>query len=175
LAVIHTNFLDLNPLEKRFDAITFWAVMEHLADPVRFLSKAAELLAPGGYCFILVPNMRSLAVRLLGANYRYIMPEHLNYFNPATLQAFARRENAFTIVDAGSSHFNPIVIWQDFRYRREEVPDAERGDLLQRTTSWKQNRFLKPAMLLYRGAEKALGSMKMGDNLYLVLRKKEGA
>lgn len=175
LAVVRANFLDFAPLEKRFDAITFWAVMEHLADPVRFLSKVAELLVPGGHCFVLVPNMRSLAVRLLGVNYRYVMSEHLNYFTPATLKAFAARANAFTVVDAGSSHFNPFVIWQDFRYRREEVPDAERGRLLQRTTSWKQNRLLKPAMLLYRAAGKVLGSLKMGDNLYLVLRKKEGA
>src|SRR5260370_26587915 len=42
--------------------------------------------------FILVPNMASLAVRLLGTKYRYIFAEHLNYFTPRTLGQFAGRE-----------------------------------------------------------------------------------
>ena len=58
--------------EEKFDAVTFWAVMEHLAEPKAFLKKAAAILKPGGLCFILTPNLRSLAVRFLGAKYRYI-------------------------------------------------------------------------------------------------------
>src|SRR5207302_11164217 len=111
------------PAERRFDAITLWAVMEHLAVPGKFLSKAAQLLEPGGHCFILVPNMRSLAVRLLGPKYRYIMEEHLNYFTPATLQAFAAREPGFEIVGSVSTHFNPAVIWQDSLTRVREARD----------------------------------------------------
>ena len=48
-----------------FDAICFWAVLEHLAAPDLFVAQAAELLQPGGHCFILVPNLKSLAIRLL--------------------------------------------------------------------------------------------------------------
>lgn len=43
-----------------------------MSEPKLFLQKAASILKPGGLCFILVPNMNSLAIRLLGAKYRYI-------------------------------------------------------------------------------------------------------
>ena len=172
VCVTRKPFLELDPGERRFDGVTFWAVMEHLADPGKFLSKAAQLLVPGGHCFILAPNMRSLAVRLLGLRYRYILPEHLNYFTPATFRAFAMREPAFEIADAGSTHFNPAVIWQDFQSGGREAPDQARAQLLQRTTAWKQNPLLRPARVFYSGIEKILGSMNMADNLYVVLRKK---
>src|SRR6185369_5142888 len=74
---------------EKFDAVTFWAVIEHLAEPKRFLQKAHALLRPEGLCFVLVPNLSSLAVRLLGAKYRHVYPQHLNYFTERTLRQFA--------------------------------------------------------------------------------------
>jgi 2-polyprenyl-3-methyl-5-hydroxy-6-metoxy-1,4-benzoquinol methylase len=170
LEIISNSFLDHNFGETRFDAITFWAVIEHLLDPKKFLSKAAALLKSGGHCFILVPNMKSLAVRLLGAKYRYIFPQHVNYFTEKTFQEFSLQEN-FKMVAHGSMHFNPIVIWQDCRSQGEFVPDEQRAALLKRTTAYKQNPFLKPVKFFYRATEKLLGSLKLADNLFIVLCK----
>ena len=78
--VLRADFLEHDFEGSRFDAITFWAVLEHLFAPAKFLEKAAAILKPNGLCFVLVPNMDSLAVRLLGTKYRYIYPQHLNYF-----------------------------------------------------------------------------------------------
>jgi 2-polyprenyl-3-methyl-5-hydroxy-6-metoxy-1,4-benzoquinol methylase len=156
--------------EAPFDAVTFWAVMEHLFEPQLFLQKAAAVLKPGGLCFMLVPNLKSLAVKLLGAKYRYIYAEHLNYFTPATLEKFAGRE--FTVVDFQSTHFNPLVIWKDFRGGEREVPRAERYQLLKRTTTFKKSRWLYPVRLGYRTAEAALGKVLMADNLTVVARKR---
>jgi 2-polyprenyl-3-methyl-5-hydroxy-6-metoxy-1,4-benzoquinol methylase len=172
LPVCREDFLKMDWGEARFDAMTFWAVMEHLAHPKKFLSKATHVLKPGGFCFILVPNLRSLAVRLLGPKYRYIMPEHLNYFTASTLKAFASHEPAMEIVETGSMHFNLVVIWQDLRNPRDIVPDEERGRLLQRTTAWKQSRCVKPLQPFYRGMETLLASLGLADNLFAVLRRK---
>ena len=79
------DFLEQEFGGRKFDAVTFWAVLEHLAAPQEFLAKAASVLKPSGLCFVLVPNMKSLAARMLGARYRYIYPQHLNYFTRATL------------------------------------------------------------------------------------------
>ncbi len=170
--VLRENFLEHDFGARRFHAITFWAVIEHLAEPRRFLAKAATLLEPGGHCFVLVPNMNSLAARLLGPRYRYIMDEHLNYFTAATLKRLVAGEPDFELVALTTTHFNPIVIWQDLRSASERVPDAQRAQLLKRTTRWKENRFATPARWLYSGIESCLGRMFLADNLTVILRRR---
>jgi len=41
---------------RRFDAITFWNVLEHVPDMTALLQRAATLLAPGGALYALCPN-----------------------------------------------------------------------------------------------------------------------
>ena len=172
VSVLRESFLEHDFGARRFRAITFWAVLEHLADPRRFLAEAAQLIEPGGHCFILVPNMESLAIRLLGTRYRYIMDEHLNYFTAATLKQFIAREPDFEIITLTTNHFNPMVIWQDRHATTQRVPDTARAQLLKRTTRWKENPFAAPARWLYSGMERCLGQMLLADNLTVVLRRR---
>lgn len=172
IRVVQSSFFEIDSTTHQFDAVTFWAVMEHLVTPRIFLSKAAELLRPGGHCFILVPNLRSLAVRVLGSKYRYIMPDHVNYFTPSTLRAFAETVPELQIVGGASTHFNPMVIVKDFRGRNSRVPDAERAALLHRTTRWKQNPALAPARLAYSAIERLLAVSNLADNIAIVLKKR---
>ncbi|MCX6926843.1 MAG: class I SAM-dependent methyltransferase, partial [Verrucomicrobia bacterium] len=113
VAVVRGNFLEQEFGGRKFDAVTFWAVLEHLAAPKEFLAKAWSVLRPDGLCFVLVPNMKSLAARSLGVRYRYLYPQHLNYFTKATLTKLG--EPRFSVIRFYSTHFNPIVIWQDWR------------------------------------------------------------
>lgn len=166
--VIKKDFL-AQSFDIRFDAVTFWAVMEHLSEPGRFLQKAASILKPGGLCFVLTPNMGSLAVRILGTKYRYILQEHVNYFTASTLRKFV--ESEFTIHSMQSTHFNPLVIWQDWRGPEREVSRAERSKLLKRTTAYKQARWMLPAKFAYRLTEGLLGRFSMADNISIVGRK----
>lgn len=154
-----------------FDAVTLWAVAEHLAEPRHFLKKAHTLLKPGGLCFVLVPNLRSLAVRLLGAKYRYVYAQHLNYFSAATLGQIGNLVG-FEVAATRFVHFNPVVIWQDWRGRGREVSNAERGELLKQTTAMKQKPWLKPVKWLYGLTERVLGGMGLTDNVVVVLRKR---
>jgi SAM-dependent methyltransferase len=152
----------------QFDALTMWAVVEHLVEPAKFLAKAAALLRPGGHCFMLVPNLKSLAMRLLGPRYRYVMAEHVNYFSSATLRRLVARIPELEIVALRSTHFNPIVVWQDWRGRGQRVSDAERVALLKRTTAWKRRR--GPLRWCYQAVETALGAVELADNLATVMR-----
>jgi len=167
--IIKGDFLS-HSFEQSFDAVTFWAVMEHLFEPQRFLQKAGSILKPGGLCFILVPNMKSLAVKLVGSKYRYIFAEHLNYFTPETLRQFVGRQ--FALVDLKSTHFNPLVIWKDFRGGERELPRAERSQLLKRTTAYKKSRWLLPLKISYKASEEILGNYLMADNLAIIGRKR---
>lgn len=167
------SFLEVDLGPARFDAVTFWAVLEHVPEPRRFLARAAAVLKPGGHCFILVPNADSLAHRLLGARYRYVMADHLNYFTAATLRRLAAAEPAFEWVELGGCHFNPLVLCQDLWHGRAEVPESDRARLLRRTTAWKQRPALAPLRLLYGALERALAWAGLADNLMLVLRRTE--
>lgn len=156
-----------------FDAITFWATLEHLAEPGRFLEKAHALLKPDGWCFVLVPNLRSLAVRLLGAKYRYVYPQHLNYFSAQTLKQLGER-SGFKVVTTRFTHFNPVVIWQDWRGGGREVSNVERGELLKQTTALKQQAWLRPGKWAYGATERILGSAGVTDNVAVVFQKHRG-
>lgn len=173
IEVIRGGFLEWAFGDRRFDAITFWAVLEHLEAPGAFLTKAGGLLRPGGHLFALVPNLESLAIRLCGVRYRYVMPDHINYFSARTLRALtAGAAPELDVVDLRTMHFNPVVIWQDWRRPRDRVPDAERARLLQRTTRWKQAAWLQPVRWAYRGAEGLLRMGGLADNLVIVLRRR---
>jgi 2-polyprenyl-3-methyl-5-hydroxy-6-metoxy-1,4-benzoquinol methylase len=169
VAVRRGDFLAQDFGRQQFDAVTFWAVVEHLVEPQSFLAQAWSVLKPGGLCFVLVPNMRSLAVRILGARYRYLYPQHLNYFTKVTLATLV--EKRFSVIECRSTHFNPIVIWQDWRGGGKDISNRERAALLQRTTSYKQNPLLKPVKAGYKLAETTLGALDLADNLVVVLRR----
>jgi 2-polyprenyl-3-methyl-5-hydroxy-6-metoxy-1,4-benzoquinol methylase len=170
--VLRGDFLSHNFGDKKFDAVTFWAVLEHLLEPKRFLEKAASILKSGGICFLLVPNMRSLAVRSIGKRYRYIYPQHLNYFTAQTLNKIV--DNLFEVISFRFTHFNPIVIWQDWRRGGAEISNQERGQLLKRTTAYKENPAMSPVRVLYKVTEEGLALFGLTDNVAAVLRKPGG-
>lgn len=161
------NFLELE-FDQSFDAVTFWAVVEHLVHPLPFLEKAASVLKPGGFCFVLVPNYKSLATRILGVKYRYILPQHVNYFTAQTLRQICKKD--FDVLSISTTHFNPLVILKDLRGKA--TSDAARAGLLKQTTAMKQNPALAPLRVLYRLSEWVLAKCMLADNLVAVLRRK---
>jgi 2-polyprenyl-3-methyl-5-hydroxy-6-metoxy-1,4-benzoquinol methylase len=171
IETIRTPFLDHDFGPRRFAAVTFWAVIEHLVRPRAYLEKAVGLLEPDGCCIVLVPNLRSLAVRVCGVRYRYVMADHVNYFDRRTLAALAAGLTGARPTAIGTSHFNPVVIWQDWRGGLGRVSDTDRAQLLERTTRWKQDPRLGPIRTLYRLTEAVLARCGLADNLWMVLRR----
>ena len=55
--------------EKKFQLILMLNLVEHVADPLRVLQKASELLAPGGIILVKTPNNDSLDARLFRKSY----------------------------------------------------------------------------------------------------------
>ncbi len=70
------------------DLVTFWDVLEHVANPVADLLRARELLSPNGIVAITVPDSGSAVARLSGARWfgYKTAGEHLQFFSAATLQ-----------------------------------------------------------------------------------------
>ena len=95
----------------------------------------------------------------------------MKYFSVSTLGRLGERAG-FEVVATRYTHFNPVVIWQDWRGEGREVSNAERGELLKQTTALKQKPWMKPVKLLYGLTEKVLSILGLADNVVVVLRKK---
>jgi SAM-dependent methyltransferase len=77
---------------QRFDIIVSMDVLEHVPDPVDFLTQARSILQPDGVLLIQVPNAGALISLVEGAaNQIYNGLIHLNYFDCRSLDAAARQ------------------------------------------------------------------------------------
>gem|GEM_PF-2267617 len=86
-----------------FDAVTILYVLEHVPNPRQVLTAIHEVLKPGGYLCLSVPNYRYLRLRGDNALIRAINPkasihpeEHLQNYTPATMERMVL-DTGFTI------------------------------------------------------------------------------
>lgn len=64
--------------DRRFDLITAIEIIEHVANPERFIELACQLLVPGGWLLITTPNIYSIRARL-----RFLIQGRLPFFEPS--------------------------------------------------------------------------------------------
>ena len=84
-----------------FDAVGLLSVLEHANEPRRMLTDCAKVLRPGGAIAIVVPNVDSLACRVLHEQARtFDGRNHLVYFSPSTLADML-----------GRCGFEPVRTW----------------------------------------------------------------
>ena len=70
-----------------FDAVGLLSVLEHTNEPRRMLADVGRVLRPGGAAYVVVPNVESLACRVLHERARtFDGRNHLVYFSPSTLR-----------------------------------------------------------------------------------------
>jgi 2-polyprenyl-3-methyl-5-hydroxy-6-metoxy-1,4-benzoquinol methylase len=78
--------------EMSFDLISLLGVIEHVVEPLRLLSRAQELLSPGGLLLIQTPNSGSLLARSMrGLWPPYAPVEHIHLFSRQSLTVALRK------------------------------------------------------------------------------------
>jgi 2-polyprenyl-3-methyl-5-hydroxy-6-metoxy-1,4-benzoquinol methylase len=81
---------DLDPTQ-RFDAVTFWDVIEHLDDPENVLRAAVRFLKEDGVLVIETGNYQSVDRIMSGADWWAYAADHRWYFAPPTVRRLLLR------------------------------------------------------------------------------------
>ena len=103
-------FSDFPAYAPAYDALTAWAVLEHVHDPMAYFKKAQQILVPGGIFIFLVTNLDSLSSSGL---YREDLPRHIYFFNEKTIRSYIAR-TGFELVRVihGDDIFGMLpVVW----------------------------------------------------------------
>ena len=84
--ILSDNFLEDKRYENLFDVATMWDVLEHLKDPVDFLTKLKHIVKPDGLLVVQCPNMESYEFLKFRNKWNWLTPgDHLQFFTPKSL------------------------------------------------------------------------------------------
>lgn len=102
--------LNQESLQKHFDAITLWHVLEHLDDPVSKLKTFNSLLADQGVLVVAVPNHESFDAEKYGSYWAaWDAPIHYSHFSKNTM-IHAADNAGFSVVDIKNMPFDSYYV-----------------------------------------------------------------
>lgn len=124
------DFSEIELYETRYDAITAWAVLEHVHDPMGYFKKASQVLKSGGIFVFLVTNFKSLSSRCL---FLEDVPRHLYFFTEETVKKYLekfdfdliKKEYSNKIYSMRPVNFLRYYIYSYFRRRGLEWRDTQ--------------------------------------------------
>lgn len=107
---IRANIL-VGPLEQievssQFDLVTFFQTIEHVRDPIAFLTRLRSLVAPGGHLVIIGHDWTSTVNRILGTSSPIFDIEHL--------QIFSRNSMRIALERVGASGISVRPVWNTY-------------------------------------------------------------
>jgi SAM-dependent methyltransferase len=116
----------IEQLEGRYDVVSVLSVLEHVNRPREFMGHVSRLLKPGGASYLIVPNVASLATRVLHERAAtFDGRNHLLYFSPTTLRDLLAREG-FEVVALHTrvSSLDPVLEWLTYNEPYTAGPPA---------------------------------------------------
>lgn len=101
-----------------FDIVTLQDVIEHIKDPKEEVREIYRILKPGGFVFIVSPDVDGLWAKLLGkAWYHYKPREHIMYFSQKTLKTVLENAGFMNIETGRTYHIMSLeYIFSRLRY-----------------------------------------------------------
>ncbi|MGB7435322.1 MAG: class I SAM-dependent methyltransferase [Candidatus Acidiferrum sp.] len=88
IPVYPQEFQNIPVSQPTYDAVTAWAVLEHVHDPMAYFRKAAQVTKKGGHFIFLVTNFHSMASRYL---FGEDVPRHLYFFTRETVRQYLEK------------------------------------------------------------------------------------
>lgn len=141
-------------LDRRYDVVVSWDVLEHVRDPRRFLLDCGSFLDPGGLLCISSLDIDSWPPRLLRKRWPWLIDMHVQYFDRAVMKDLLARAG-FELIRA-----EPYAHYAHLRY-------ALRGAIriLPRSLAWFFNKAVRIVPL------KLMVAVNFGDIKLYVARK----
>ncbi len=177
---IHKKLLhEINFPEASFDAVTIMAVLEHLPHPRDMVLGASKILKTGGLLYVFVPNMNSLAFRVLHEKtFTVDGRNHLVYFNPENLSKMLE-DFGFEIVfrKTEGSSIMPVLRHTKFLHPYLDTSDIKLSHLLENSRP-SVGEYLKTGLLqlsedqLNNLMERTVEKLDLGYYLHICARKK---
>jgi 2-polyprenyl-3-methyl-5-hydroxy-6-metoxy-1,4-benzoquinol methylase len=101
-----------------FDVVTLQDVIEHVQNPKEETKEIHKILRPGGYIFIVTPDMGGLWHKLLGSLWYHYKPgEHIMYFSQKTLARILESSGFINIETRQTYHIMSLeYIFNRLRY-----------------------------------------------------------
>jgi 2-polyprenyl-3-methyl-5-hydroxy-6-metoxy-1,4-benzoquinol methylase len=149
----------------KFDVITMWATLEHLAKPNRYVKRARECLRSGGVLLASVPNFSGITQRLIGTKDRYVGIDHLNYWTAHGFASYLDRVG-FEVLEIVTYGFNPVTLMRDWIDGNKNV-ECEQMAVEQKKSASAKDTWLAHA---HRFAEKLLNLGLLGDCVAVAAR-----
>lgn len=94
LRLVRAEFADVRTELGKFDVVTMWHVLEHIANPDDLLEGVVDVLNADGVLVISVPNFASWQSRVFKGGWFHLdPPRHITHFNRTTFHELLERNN----------------------------------------------------------------------------------
>lgn len=135
------------------DCIVFWMVLEHVPDPVAFLTTVHHTLSPGGVLALSIPNAASLERWVFGRYWQgYDPPRHLQVFTAGEIRRVLTRlgfTDVRVIYQAGiRDSYAGMAAWGMAHFPRARWPQRLMESFRGETPRWLHWMSLIPARVL---------------------------
>ncbi len=92
-SIVKEGFDDISSKFNNISLVTIWDVLEHIHDFKKMLTDIWDVLEDGGLLLVMVPNLLSLATRIIRASSPTFAVDHLNYFTEDSLELSLKNAN----------------------------------------------------------------------------------
>lgn len=171
-SIIVGEFESIDLKADSFDVFCSFHVIEHVRDPLAHLTKAYNIIRPGGFAFVATPNALSwqqIAFPSLSPNFD---SAHLHVFSPASLRMFSETVgwNVVSVITPEHASGWARVLTKAVRRLKGEDEEETAGKYASMSSRWGLSvaTILKTATLPFRATQRYF---QRGNEAFLVLQK----
>lgn len=108
-------------VSEKFDAIVCFEVIEHVFDPVKMLTSFFDSLKKDGLVIFTCPNGMGFDIQILQEKSDTVDHEHLNYFNPRSIDKLIRRAGLEPVANSTVGELDVNIVRKEFEASKVDL------------------------------------------------------